>query len=896
MLNFDCDFMTLKKNKKIKTNSKKKQVKKSKKILSSYIVIIALFLIVVLFFVTSNSTKKSGSAIAIVNTDEHMVISLKEGWNEFSTNIIPHCISLHNCIFEGVMPYLEEVQILNSGSENTEFTTIYSSETQNWTQSNFDYKTGYKVKVSEDINLSIWGQRATAANDYNGNVQILLHPGNNFISYLPNQEKNINEVFGDYADQIVNIKDKSSFSTSYGGTFYGSLNILKPGNAYFIEVNSQEPFYITYEVEPLLDFDALEYLYLDLGQEEQFTNQNFYININTNSDISELVNITLDINSNNNFNSCSLVDSNLINNNHYELINQDLSTQLSLRFNCLDVDNYNFNFTATGNQSGNLVTESIVVPVIESEPIVHYLEYVEIVNNNVNIDLNTNFDLSVYGNSNITESVDIDIAVDTADCMLNGSNIYSANMFVSSQDISSGVDLQFSCYMPRNHEFHFGIVGKESYNVLEEYLTVIVEEPEIPGIIEELESLDINYIVDNTLLEVSTYFNDNITEEVNLVFDTNVSACALEDTNYWTDNFEFNNTNSNEFTANFVCEPVNFDLEVIAIGQDSGLEIIVNQTIIFEEEESIDYIEVNNCEDLSFLMSPNNTLNPDQVISLNQDLNCLNLDHLYLYNSVEGNNHELSIYSLTIFQSDIYLKDLVLNDLAGPHIMAIDYSNVDFNNITINYPNLNLELSWPYTSETSIVISPYSHVNFNNLEINIDAYINGMGMSIFGTDSESILNINNLAVNSNIDVMDLYFGRSIVLFGQIAYSQVNVHNGYMKVEGDVDLSNSGVYLVGGMSGADNSSLNIDNFYSFGTYCSNLGNDLEQININNSFGIDYLEDNEYCDINSVYIEDLWNINIFEQQGWNIVNSSEPQNGYEWYMEDSQTLPELNWNSN
>jgi hypothetical protein len=386
--------MTVKK-KKFNPNSKKKQVKKSKNILSSYIVIIALFLIVVLFFVTSNSTKLSGSAIAVVNTDEHMVISLKEGWNEFSTNIMPHCISLHNCIFEGVMPYLEEVQILNPGSETSEFTTIYSSETQNWTQSNFDYKKGYKVKVSEDVNLSIWGQRATVANDYNGNVQILLHPGYNFISYLPNQEQNIDDVFGDYADQIVNIKDKSSFSTSYGGAFYGSLNNLKPGSAYFIEVNSQEPFYITYEVEPLLDFDALEHLYLNLGQEEQFTNQNFYININTNSDISELVNITLDINSNNNFNSCSLVDSNLINNNHYELTNQDLSTQLSLRVICLDADNYNFNFIATGNQSGNLVTESIVVPVIESEPIVHYLESVDIINNNIHIYPDTNFNLSV---------------------------------------------------------------------------------------------------------------------------------------------------------------------------------------------------------------------------------------------------------------------------------------------------------------------------------------------------------------------------------------------------------------------------------------------------------------------------------------------------------------------
>ena len=288
--------------------------------------------------------------------EESTTFNLEAGWNYFSINLIPKDNNISE-IFSEIIPYLDEVKILDSSTPPLEYYSIYNSQTQSWTVKYFNYRFGYKVKVNKDVNLTVNGYKIY---DQDSDNKILVWPGYNFISYLCDEPKNINEIFSDYNGTIEYVKSQTSFATAYGDQYFGSLTTMMPGEAYFIIVSDDvNYFYFEYPVDPvsvpLIDIN------LSVDDLEIEVNDYFNISITPNENVTELVDISIDLNTEN----CEFYGvPESRHSDHIDLYSQSISDILEFGFMCVDSDTYNFDFTITGLESNIVLNDSINVTVL----------------------------------------------------------------------------------------------------------------------------------------------------------------------------------------------------------------------------------------------------------------------------------------------------------------------------------------------------------------------------------------------------------------------------------------------------------------------------------------------------------------------------------------------------
>jgi hypothetical protein len=319
-----------------------------------------LFISIILFMfllLNSNYIYSQSNSTSYLEND-CIIINLQEGWNYFSSNIIPENENIE-IIFSEIQPFIEDLKIVVAGSSPPEYISIYNSNKRNFTQTNFDYKKGYKIKVSSDVNLEICGQKV---NSNNSNNQIFLEPGYNLISYLSNEQKTINDLFLDYNGNIEQVKDLYSFSTFYNNQYYGSLINMYPGNAYLVKLSKNSTgfnivFPITKELVPITEINLEAY-----PENRQFINYQFRIDLTANQGVNELVDISIDFDSN----YCQFICSNnrSIYSNHIDLYSQNLEDQLNLTFVCYEPKDINFDFTVIGQESNNILHENIIMNIV----------------------------------------------------------------------------------------------------------------------------------------------------------------------------------------------------------------------------------------------------------------------------------------------------------------------------------------------------------------------------------------------------------------------------------------------------------------------------------------------------------------------------------------------------
>ncbi len=100
----------------------------------------------------------------------------------------------------------------------------------------------YMIHVSDDCTVSVSGT-AINPDDY----PVTLEPGTNWISFIGNQEANINDIFPFTPSNLDNIKTTTGSATYYQGIGWrGSISTLKPGQAYIYTSKSGNTFTFTY--------------------------------------------------------------------------------------------------------------------------------------------------------------------------------------------------------------------------------------------------------------------------------------------------------------------------------------------------------------------------------------------------------------------------------------------------------------------------------------------------------------------------------------------------------------------------------------------------------------------------------------------------------------------------
>jgi len=160
----------------------------------------------------------------------NILIELKQGWNLVSFPLILDNASVEY-VFEDIMG---EIIIVNS------FEPGYGARTYDPLLPMFsdlisiDEKSGYWIKVSEDVNLSLSGEEVI-------NKTIDLSLGWNLISYLVNAEQDIEIVLADIMDKIIIV---NSFESDYGARTYdpklpmfSDLLTMQQKYGYWIKIN-----------------------------------------------------------------------------------------------------------------------------------------------------------------------------------------------------------------------------------------------------------------------------------------------------------------------------------------------------------------------------------------------------------------------------------------------------------------------------------------------------------------------------------------------------------------------------------------------------------------------------------------------------------------------------------
>ena len=163
---------------------------------------------------------------------EMQSVDMVTGWNWVSVNIDPANDDIEE-VFAAIIDDTEQVTIYDPGTETgVGGRTIYDGT---WSESTFDPLLGYKVQTNKPTTWEVYG--STATGDFN------LETGWNMISYLPDDERTIVEVFGDTLGDLANVKSLTTSTTYYEGSgWFPNTFVMEPGVGYMVYVPSDVSF------------------------------------------------------------------------------------------------------------------------------------------------------------------------------------------------------------------------------------------------------------------------------------------------------------------------------------------------------------------------------------------------------------------------------------------------------------------------------------------------------------------------------------------------------------------------------------------------------------------------------------------------------------------------------
>jgi len=162
----------------------------------------------------------------VSQTTQH-IITLGQGWTGISSYLIPLDTNMEN-LFETISGQVVIVQ-------NTD--AFYQPDDPSTTLQNWNYQSGYLIKVNENTGLTIEGVLPTEKT-------INMVVGWNLIPVLSDQLLTIENLFSGNLNKIEIIKDAIGLQVYWPAQSAFTLQTLYPGSAYLVKVS--ESFSIAY--------------------------------------------------------------------------------------------------------------------------------------------------------------------------------------------------------------------------------------------------------------------------------------------------------------------------------------------------------------------------------------------------------------------------------------------------------------------------------------------------------------------------------------------------------------------------------------------------------------------------------------------------------------------------
>jgi len=166
-----------------------------------------------------------GFAINSVNSipievDNKHSLGVDNGWSGISTYMEPDLTDI-----EAIMsPAANNLVLMYNLTEG-----IYSPGNNINTIINWNYKSGYIIKVTDELMLNICGAEPQ-------NKSINLMAGWNVIPVLDDENVAVESVFDGLGDNLVIVKEIAGYRMYYPEFGINSLSSLEPGSAYFVKV------------------------------------------------------------------------------------------------------------------------------------------------------------------------------------------------------------------------------------------------------------------------------------------------------------------------------------------------------------------------------------------------------------------------------------------------------------------------------------------------------------------------------------------------------------------------------------------------------------------------------------------------------------------------------------
>ncbi len=167
------------------------------------------------------------SALALTSTasigielKNNQIIDVFQGWSGISAWLQPTEPAIAD-MMSPVVSNLVLMYNLNGG--------IYFPEHSINTINNWNYQSGYVIKVTDDFSLDICGTQAS-------NRSISLSAGWNIIPVLSRSDVPVEDVFNAIGNKLVLVKEIAGYQLYYPAFSINTLGSLRPGKAYLIKV------------------------------------------------------------------------------------------------------------------------------------------------------------------------------------------------------------------------------------------------------------------------------------------------------------------------------------------------------------------------------------------------------------------------------------------------------------------------------------------------------------------------------------------------------------------------------------------------------------------------------------------------------------------------------------
>jgi len=155
-----------------------------------------------------------------VQLDNKHILDGAGGWSGVSTWLVPGETDI-----EYIMsPVINDLELMYNLTEG-----IYSPGNNINTINNWNYKSGYIIKLSDAASLNICGSKPESRT-------INLMAGWNVVPVLSNENVPIESVFDAIGDNLVIAKQIAGYQVYYPEFGINSLSTLEPGKAYFVRV------------------------------------------------------------------------------------------------------------------------------------------------------------------------------------------------------------------------------------------------------------------------------------------------------------------------------------------------------------------------------------------------------------------------------------------------------------------------------------------------------------------------------------------------------------------------------------------------------------------------------------------------------------------------------------